>query len=218
MSEELNVDQNKTDIAVSVGRGVLSQLPYFGPILSELFTSIIPNQRIGRVSKFAKMLNEKLEGMDQQLLEQRMLTEEYADLFEDGLFQAARALTDERKEYIASLLKNSISSDDLDHLQEKQLLSLLGELNDAELVILKSFGLDLDPNGQHNFFERHRETILGPQALMGSSQQEMDSTAIHETYRRHLRRLGLIRANYKKPKKNESPEWDLKTGMIKRLV
>jgi hypothetical protein len=34
-------------------------------------------------------------------------------------------------------------------------------------------------------------------------------------YRNRLRRLSLIRATYKKPKKGELPEWDFKTGMIK---
>ena len=43
------------------------------------------------------MLNAKVEHIDQDLLEQKMRTEEFADVFEDGAFQAARALTDERK-------------------------------------------------------------------------------------------------------------------------
>ena len=71
---------------------------------------------------FAEILDEQLQELDKELLEQKMRTEEFVDLFEDGAFQAARSLTDERKEHIAALLKNSLSSEDLDHVQEKQLL------------------------------------------------------------------------------------------------
>lgn len=215
MSEQPNVDQTARDTAISVARGAVSYVPYVGPILAELFGSVIPNQRIDRVSKFAKMLNDKVEHMDQDLLEQKMRSEEFVDLFEDGAFQAARALTDERKEHIASLLKNSLSTDDLGHLQEKQLLSLLGELNDAELIILRAYGLDLDPHVHQEFIEKHQDTIQGPLAVMGSSQEEADRLAVHRTYRSHLHRLGLTQEQYKKPKKNEMPEWDYKTGRIK---
>ena len=43
----------------------------------------------------------------------------------------------------------------------------------------------------------------------------MSRHAIHEIYRAHLRRLGLLRTTYKKPKKGQLPEFDEKTGMMK---
>lgn len=215
MNEKPNLDQSKTDVAIAVGMGTLGLLPYAGPILAEIVNQIIPNQRIDRISRFAEILDEQLQELDKELLEQKMRTEEFVDLFEDGAFQAARALTDKRKDHIAALLKNSLSSEDLNHVQEKQLLSLLGQLNDAELVILKHFGLDMAPHEAEAFFEEHEETIRGPMVVMGSPQEDADRGAIHQTYRAHLRHLGLMRATYKKPKKGEMPEWDLKTGMIK---
>ena len=215
MSEKPNITQTRTDLAIAVGKGALSQLPYVGPVLAEIVASIIPNQRVDRLARFTEILDEKLRELDKEFLNSKMRTDEFVDLFEDGAFQAARALTDERKEHIASLLKNSLSSDELNHAQEKKLLSILGDLNDAELVILKHYGLDLDPQETQQFFDRHEEIIRGPQVFVGSPQEDMDRSAVHETYRNHLRRLGLIRATYKKPKKGELPDWDLKTGMIK---
>lgn len=50
---------------------------------------------------------------------------------------------------------------------------------------------------------------------MTQSTMRLRHSALHETYRDHLRRLGLVRATYKKPKKGELPKWDLKTGMLK---
>lgn len=100
-------------------------------------------------------------------------------------------------------------------MQEKQLLSILGQLNDAELVILRYYGLQFEPQEADRFLELHGETIRGPRVFMGSPQEDVDRGAVHDTYREHPRRLGLVHATYKKPKKGEQPEWDLKTGTIK---
>lgn len=214
-SREAKLEQNKTDVAVALAEGVLGYLPYVGPMVAAIVGTIIPNQRMDRIADFLRVLDEKLRVFQRDVLEEKMRTEEFVDLFEDGTFQAARALTGERRERIAALLKNSLTSDDLNHLQEKQLLSVLGELNDAELIILRSYGLDLDPSEAQEFIERHEHTIRGPIAFVGSSQKDADQRTVHDTYRNHLTRLGLLRASYKKPKKGELPEWDIKTGMLK---
>lgn len=87
--------------------------------------------------------------------------------------------------------------------------------NVNQVIILRFHGLTLDPQEAERFFELHEDTIRGPLVFMGSPQEDADRGAVHETYRDHLRCLGLLRATYKKPKKGELPEWDLKTGMIK---
>lgn len=38
--------------------------------------------------------------------------------------------------------------------------------------------------------------------------------AVHQAYRNHLGRLGLVRETDKKPEKGELPGWELKTGML----
>lgn len=102
VSDKPNVNESKTDVAISVGMATLGSLPYAGPILAEVVKTIIPNQRIDRIARFAQSLDDKLAELDKQVLEQKMRTEEFVDLFEDGAFQAARAMTDERRERIAS--------------------------------------------------------------------------------------------------------------------
>ena len=58
---------------------------------------------------------------------------------EDGFFQAVRALSEERIDYIASLIKNSLTDADLEEIAYKRLLSLLSELDDLDVLILKSY-------------------------------------------------------------------------------
>ena len=74
-------------------------------------------------------------------------------------------LSEERKEQIASLLKNSLSLGDLTHAEDKVLLSILGQLNDAEIVILRSYDL---PQGEERAFrQRHMAILERPVAMMG---------------------------------------------------
>jgi hypothetical protein len=60
-------------------------------------------------------------------------------------------LSDERKEYIANLLKNSLTREDLDHAGKKKLLSLLGELLDPEIILLYYYSIQ--GKGRQRVFE-----------------------------------------------------------------
>ncbi|MGB3680934.1 MAG: hypothetical protein WA990_00450 [Rubrobacteraceae bacterium] len=216
MDERPDIEQNEVDLAVSAWAVTLGYMPAIGPIVAELLRSVIPNQRHDRIADFLRILDDKLSSLEDDFLKEKMRTEEFIDLFEDGAYQAARALTNERKERIAALLKNSLTDEDLTHVQQKTLLSLLGELNDVELLLLKFEVLSTtDPMAAQEFFEKHEDALRTPLVFSGSPEEDADRHALHETYRNKLRRLGLLRATYKKPKKGQLPEFDEKTGMMK---
>ena len=63
----------------------------------------------------------------------------------------------------------------------------------------------MDPRQAEAFFDEHEDTIRGPVVFMGSPQEDADRGAVHQTYRNHLRSLGLVRATYKKSKKGIRP-------------
>ena len=69
------------------------------------------------------------------------------------------------------------------------------------------------PGGIRRGFDEHEDKLPGPALFSASSPEDADRGAVHQAYRNHLTRLGL--ATYKKPRKGELPEWDLKTGMLK---
>ncbi len=50
---------------------------------------------------------------------------------------------------------------------------------------------------------------------MQSSREELDRATLRETAKQQLTRLGLLRLRFKRPKRNETPEFDEKTGMMK---
>ena len=205
----------RNDIAAIISKGVLGAIPFVGPMASEIVGAIIPNQRIDRIEKMLLMLETKLSKLDKSEIESKIKSPEYVDIVEDCLIQTSRALTDERKDYIASLLKNSITSVEFNHLEYKKLLYILYQLNDIEIVILKSYSLNDDTVAHYEFKGHHKDILFKSPATNISSASEVDSYAVYQTYRFNLFDLGLLKQNFKKPKKNEFPEFDLKTGMIK---
>jgi hypothetical protein len=204
-----------TDIAAIIGKGLLGAIPFVGPLAAEIVGAIIPNQRIDRIETLLRLLETKISEEDKEKVKQRIVSPESVDLIEDGFVQASRALSEERKEYIASLLKNSLTDDQLKYIEYKRLLSILGELNDLEVLILKSLTFLHGEEGSNEFWEKHEKALNEPIAYLGSPQEEWDKFEIYKTHKEHLVRLGLLKIRFKKPNKGEVPEFDEHTGMIK---
>ncbi|HMG73662.1 MAG TPA: hypothetical protein VK582_09180 [Pyrinomonadaceae bacterium] len=151
--------------------------------------------------------------VEEDVAKLRMQTPEFADLFEDGLIQASRALTDERQQNIAALLVNSVTNEDLEHLEEKKLLWFLGELNDAEVLTLKFYSLGL--KAKQDFAKLHKELFAPLDLSHAAPDRNIDKRALRDSYRNRLLELGLLEPVYKKPETGKVPEFDVKTGRIK---
>ena len=196
----VDIDVKKKDVVVSVLKGYLSSLPVLGPIVAEMIDDLIPNQRIDRIAALLKTLESKIDPEEKAKVEARMLEEKSVDLMEDGFLQAARVLSEERIDHIASLLKNSLTDEDLERSAYKRLLFLLGEVNDIEVIILKSYsiyGVE-----QQEFWEKHEEVLIGDVLTSPASQLEVDENAIYKTYRANLARLGLLEIKSEQPNQN----------------
>ena len=209
----MNIDVKKKDVVASVLKGYLSSLPVLGPIVAEMIDDLIPNQRIDRIASLLKALESKIDPEDKAKIEAKMLEEKSIDLMEDGFLQAARALSEERIEYIASLLKNGLTDEDLEHIAYKRLLSILGDLNDIEVFILLSYSGDILQ--QREFQRKHQQVVTEPRVHLASSQEEVDKHAIYESHKTNLARLGLLKIRFQRPRRGESAEFDEKTGMMK---
>lgn len=207
------MDTKTSDVMVSLGKAGAGFIPVVGPIVGEIIGNLIPNQRIDRIASLLKTLESKIDDDEKTKVEKRMLDEKSVDLMEDGFLQATRALSEERIAYIASLLKNSLTDEDLEHIAYKKLLSLLDELNDSEVLILKSYSVSLADRDK--FRQKHQGVLASPPAYLGATQELVDKRAIHETHKAQLVRLGLLKIRFKKPKRGEPPEFDEQTGMIK---
>ncbi|MCT4365278.1 MAG: hypothetical protein N3Z29_10265 [Synechococcaceae cyanobacterium MAG-AL1] len=213
MSDNPGTTSNKTDLAVALTKGVLAAIPFVGGLAAEVVSTLIPNQRVDRISALLTSLASKVSAMEQERVKARFHEPGFVDLLEDGMYQASRALSEERMENISSLLKNGLSDDDVESIRYKTLMSLLGELNDAEVIILrghaKLFARD------EEFHEQHKDVLHPESAHLGSDQQQLDRNALDQEYRNHLVRLGLLKNRFARPRRGELPEFDEKTGLMK---
>lgn len=184
----------KADVAAIIGKSLVGAIPFVGPLAAEIVGTIIPNQRIDRIESTLKLLESKILESDQEKVKQRIVTPEYVDLMEDGFWQAARALSEERKDYIASLLKNGLTDDELSYIEYKRLMSILGDLNDIEILILKSESIDQCQPEYKEFWEMHGHLLDVPLSVHGDiTEEKLDKQAIYGAHTLHLTSLGLLK-------------------------
>ncbi|MGI1999629.1 hypothetical protein [Shewanella frigidimarina] len=179
------------DYVASAAKSALGMVPFAGSILAEIAGNIIPNQRIDRIVKYAQALESRLLMLEKEIVNRNMSDDNFTDLIEESLRQASRSLTDERRDYISSLVANSISSEDIEHYESKHLLRILGELNDVEIIWLR-FYLDPVMNGDIDFREKHANIINPTSAHSESTQPELDKSTLQNSYKEHLSSLGLL--------------------------
>ena len=202
-----NTDPNAIDYVTSAAKAVLGMVPFAGSLLAELAGTVIPNQRVDRLSKFSIQLESKLTGIDQDLIRAKLKDENFTDLLESTARQAAQAITEERRAYLASLIANGIDGERLTFVESKQILRLLGEINDIEVVWLRFY---LHPyfGGDTDFREKHKAVIEPISATLGSDQATLDKHSLQANYLQHLVSLGLLERPYQIDSKSGYPVFD----------
>jgi hypothetical protein len=173
-------------------KSALGMIPLAGPFLSEIAGSIIPNQKVDRLIMFAAELDKRLSGLeDKAQLKQVIQNEEFTDLVEEGMRQASRSLSDERREYLAALIANSIGSKEIEHHESKHLMRILGELNDIEVIWLRSFISHGYSYGIDMAFREANKAVLEQYMHADEGDKQKISTLI-QSYKEHLASLGLL--------------------------
>lgn len=190
----------RVDTLAIVAKGVLGAVPIIGPLMAEIAGAIIPNQRVDRIVRLVELLGRKVADLEQQLVEERLKTPAGVDLLEDGFLQAARALSDERLEYIANILRSGITEEQARMGEMKRLMWLLGQLDDAEIILLIWY------SGAHeddDFTKRHRHVLDPADYYGGMPDDETDRVSIRLSRTHHLHSLGLLE------RRQQSSAWEV---------
>jgi hypothetical protein len=197
-------------------KGGFGAIPGLGSVFSEVIGNFIPNHRMNRIESILHILAVRIQGLSEERIQQRFRDPRFVDLFEDGMYQAVRALSDERLHYIAALLKNSLSDEEVNHLQDKHLLQLLGELNDAEVIVLKFQSFRIQRSAEATAFrEQHASVLESYPVVTGTPQPVIDKSTIHRSFNQHLMQLGLFTGKFARRPGKQGLEWDTSTGMLK---
>ena len=208
-----SIRSNAVDYVTVGAKAILGAAPFVGSLLVEIAGSIIPKQRVDRIADFAAKLEHRIEQLENSGIAAPISDEEFTDLTEETLRQAARSTTNERREYLAALLASALSSEAVSYAETKHLMRILGELSDVEVVWLRFYAVPT-LGGDEDFRELHKDILHLKPAYIGSSEEELDAAALQESYRHHLIRLGLITAYISKDRDNR-PEFDHFTGNFK---
>ena len=186
-----NLQNNKIDLIVSAAKAAAGTVPIAGSFLSEIIGNIIPNQRVDRLAKYMKNLEDKLTEIPTNKINDLLKNENFIDLIEEGFIQASRAITDERRLYIASIILNGINEESLQLSESKYLLKILSELNDIEIIWLRYF-LVPTISGDEDFRNKHENILKEIQVYIDCDNDTMIKAALQRSYKEHLERLELI--------------------------
>ena len=190
-SELSTLNHGIADYVTSAAKSVLGAFPVAGSLLSELAGTVIPNQRIDRIAKFAGELEKRLANNERDVIRALLTNENFTDFFEEEIRQAIHAATDERRSYLASLILNGITNDEADFIKSKHLLRILGEINDAEVLWLR-YHLVTTPAIDAEFKRKHEHIFGIAPASAGCSQAVRDKNVMRASYLQHLTRLDLL--------------------------
>jgi hypothetical protein len=189
MSDSLN--QNSTDYVVSAAKAALGMVPFAGSLLTELAGTIIPKQRVDRLVDFTRKLENKVGELDQATIRAKLSDENFTDLVEESARQAAQAVTEERRQYLASLLASGMSETRVSFVESKHLLRILSQINDIEIIWLRFYHYPYI-GGDEDFRNKHAAILKPIMATLGSDQEILDQSALQENYTEHLVSLGLL--------------------------
>ncbi|MDY6864427.1 MAG: hypothetical protein SVY15_00440 [Halobacteriota archaeon] len=211
MSDKINLNNNKTDILTSVAKSAVGAVPFAGALLSELVGNVIPDQRFDRLTKYIEELDKKISDISEEKINNLKDNDEFIDLIEEGFVQASRAITDERRRYISSIVTNGITNDSIKLQESKFLLKLLQELNDIEIIWLR-FYLFPTFGGDEEFRNKHENILDRIQPYLGADKEIIQKAALQYSYIQHLERLGLIKNNIRFDKDLGQPLFNQFTG------
>jgi hypothetical protein len=188
---------SQEDVAASSIRSALALAGPLGGIVGEFLTEFIPGQRADRLHDFVEKLNERLQGLEEEFKTRLASSVPYAALTEHASLSAVRTPSDEHRRDLAAILQHGLSRDDAEMLEQQALLVLRDQINDAQVLILMSYGNFQRTMGDtelDNFQKLHSSVFAVQQPSMASSPEERRRWTMYEHYRMHLEGLNLLEA------------------------
>jgi hypothetical protein len=184
----------------AIARGLIGQIPVVGSLTVELLNVTIPNQRQERIEKLLNILSQKIFNISKEELQNKFSSTDFIDIFEDVLRQSTRATSDIRLEYLASVLKNGMDSEKLDHLKKKRLLEILEKLNDIEIILLRSYSLRDNTSKYQEFINNYSDIFNVKEEQEDNKSpetQDKDKQIFIRHYEDNLISLGLVGVDQK---------------------
>ncbi|GGF66949.1 hypothetical protein GCM10011332_21300 [Terasakiella brassicae] len=184
-----NLGDKRSIQITRIASSLVGAIPYVGPVVQAIVAELIPNTRVERLEKFVLELRDRL---DDEQLKLSTATEEGLDTFEEGMWQAARALSDDRRKKIAALVSTALTGEDLAKQLARHFLRVLNQLGDADIAILIEYAEgkrsmlgslvynpilddDAERSKQITILERSRCMLLSSFGLLQAVEEGLDN-------------------------------------------
>ena len=197
-----------------LGKNTITLLnPEYGPVIGEILSMLIPNHRIERIAKYVETLDQKVAAIPVDEMRKLLHNENVIDLLEEGFIQASRSTSDERREFISTLVTNGISDEHAEYVETKSVLRLLGEINDVEVLWLRYYSSYFTEEFK-NFREKHKDVLTPVRVSTNSDDEVHRKEALQKYYCQHLERLNLLEFTY--PLDNPLKSNDLSSRNVRK--
>lgn len=191
-----NLEPTSQDRLASVAKGVVGACPLIGSLAAEVIGALIPHQRLDRVVEFLRNLDAEISRLDSRLenFEKNVATSEGLDLMEEGLMQASRSVSSERKARLARIVGRSLTSDEIKYEESRKLLNLYRDLTDPEILWLLYYSLNpvIGAGPHRDLVNAHPEVLKPISREIGVPQEQIDRAALQDSYKNTLLRFGLL--------------------------
>ncbi len=191
-----NLESASQDRLASVAKGVAGACPFVGPMVAEAIGALIPNQRLDRVVEFLRNLDAEVHRLDARLerFQKNVRGAEGLDIIEEGLMQAARSISQERKIHLARLVGRSLSAEEIKYEESRKLLNLYRDLTDPEILWLIYYSMNpvLGAGPHQDFVRKHPDVLMPISREIGAPLEQVDRAALQESYKNTLSRFGLV--------------------------
>jgi hypothetical protein len=132
--------------ALEVAAFVTSAVPYLGGPISNILSGVATTRKLNRVQEVLKILAEDLKGFKSEKTEQYVKTEDFEELLEHTLRQAADERSKEKRRLYAAFLRDDIKSPTRTYDENLRFLRTLERLQSDHLFVLKALSAEPDAN------------------------------------------------------------------------
>ncbi|OKH87865.1 hypothetical protein [Thalassospira sp. TSL5-1] len=184
--------------ALRIGASAAGAMPFAGSIIQTVLTETIRNVRAERAEDYIRYLQDQI---DELKLKIALDKPEGLDLFEEGLWQSARALSDNRKKYIAELVTKGLQETGLEQQETRHFMRILEQLDDRQIILLAEYHPASSPtvgNEQGTRFHEVNRNVVQPGHTVEDivdhtgREEAQRGSRLNEIMRRHLSSLGLL--------------------------
>jgi hypothetical protein len=149
-------DRKDADHYRRVLTDALAQLLPGGGTFAKLYDEFLPTRRTNRQVETVRAMARKLDALGDRFDEQRILTEPYANVFEDVLEAVASRRGADKRDYYASVLANAAAVDAPEWDRQERMLACLNDIRPSHLLLLALVVRDLAANPGTS------ESMVGP--------------------------------------------------------